>query len=141
MPVCQNESSWTWRSTTSLEPEIADDWTPYWRLLPRLLEERGTNKTFWCVYIQHQCGWDGIVPVQGEEPHDPGPWEHCGNINREAVKLGKEEPAFQCDGCGEDVPEHIAEHKALRQRELRQADPRINRRAAVLATRNKKRIK
>ncbi len=130
-----------WRSTSALEPEVPDDEAPEYRLVPRLLEAQATGETFWSVYIQHDCTWEGAVPLIGEEKRDPPKWSSCACINRKKVGEAQEEPHYQCDGCGGDVPENIVEHKLMRQRELKQVDPRTRRREAVLATRKKRGIR
>ena len=46
-------------------------------------------------------------------------------------------PEYECNSCAEQAPEFVVEEKLLAGARFKGYDPRNNRRAAVLATKNK----
>ena len=66
-----------------------------------------------------------------------GKWENCGLSNREEFKAGLF-PEYTCDQCGVPAPREVVEEKLLAQKQYCGFDPRTDRRAAILATREKR---
>lgn len=62
--------------------------------------------------------------------------EYCGLVNRDALKLG-DTPKYKCNACAALAPESVVSEKLLAADRYKGYDPRNNRRAAVLATKNK----
>ncbi len=61
---------------------------------------------------------------------------HCGLVNRDEFKAGSL-PSYECNSCAEEAPRMVIEEKLLAVSRYQGYDPRNNRRAAVLATKNK----
>lgn len=62
--------------------------------------------------------------------------EHCGLTNKDEFLAG-DLPEYACNHCGEEAPAVVVEEKLLAASNYKGYDPRNNRRAAVLATKNK----
>jgi hypothetical protein len=60
-------------------------------------------------------------------------WKYCVRQNNAAAK-----PQYVCNSCSTQAPLHVIEEKLLAAREYAGYDPRNNRKAAVLATKNKR---
>ena len=61
---------------------------------------------------------------------------HCGLVNRDEFKAGAL-PEYECNSCAGSAPTKVIEEKLLAAGRYKGYDPRNNRRAAVLATKNK----
>ena len=61
---------------------------------------------------------------------------YCGLVNRDEFKKGSM-PSYVCNKCAEEAPQIVIEEKLLAAKRYKGYDPRNNRRAAVLATKNK----
>jgi hypothetical protein len=62
--------------------------------------------------------------------------QHCGLVNRDEFKAGAF-PEYECNSCAQAAPSNVIEEKLLAAGRYKGYDPRNNRRAAVLATKNK----
>lgn len=67
--------------------------------------------------------------------------EYCGLVNRgkfpRMIDGFGAMPSYECNSCGEKAPRNVVEKKLLAVSRYEGYDPRNNRRAAVLATKNK----
>lgn len=61
---------------------------------------------------------------------------YCGLVNRDEFKKGSM-PSYVCNRCEEEAPRNVVAKKLLAVSRYEGYDPRNNRRAAVLATKNK----
>lgn len=68
--------------------------------------------------------------------HVEGKQQFCGLMNREEFLSG-EFPKYECNSCAAEAPTEVVEEKLLAAGRYKGYDPRNNRRAAVLATKNK----
>jgi hypothetical protein len=105
--------------------------------------------------IRESGGFWGLKPVFLENPNEPnsaptctvevlhwqckdqGKWENCSLSNREEFKAG-DFPEYTCKQCGSQAPREVVEEKLLARKRYRGFDPRTDRRAAILATREKR---
>jgi hypothetical protein len=62
--------------------------------------------------------------------------QYCGLTNRKEFLAGAM-PTYECNKCAEKVPTNVVEEKLLAQGVYKGYDPRNNRRAAVLAQKNR----
>ncbi len=66
-------------------------------------------------------------------------WQPARLENREEFRAKKESPRYTCNGCTKEAPEAVVDEKLALMRKHRGYDPRNNRRAAIMATREKQR--
>lgn len=62
---------------------------------------------------------------------------HCGLVNRDDFIKAGAMPSYECNSCAEEAPRNVVKKKLLAVSRYEGYDPRNNRRAAVLATKNK----
>lgn len=68
--------------------------------------------------------------------HTTGEPQFCGLTNRDEFLAGAM-PEYECNKCAAEAPAEVVEEKLLAAGRYKGYDPRNNRRAAVLATKNK----
>lgn len=115
-----------------------------WAIQVRYLEDSDDLKAApTCVaYILHRhLSGKSVRMDDGTHKAQEIAWQPTGLENREEFKAGKEEPSYTCNACTKEAPQKVVDEKLLAMRENRGYDPRNKRRAAIQATREKKRLR
>lgn len=105
---------------------VVDD--EFWGIKPLFIENPDETN-----YSAPTC----TVQVVHWDCKDQGKWEGCSLSNREEFKAGAF-PEYTCKLCESQAPREAVEEKLLAQKQYRGFDPRTDRRAAILATREKR---
>ena len=99
----------------------------FWGIKPVFLETKGEPNS------PPSC----TVQVLHWKCNNKAKWEICSLSNREEFKGGSF-PEYTCKQCGSQAPPEVVEEKLLARRRYQGFDPRTDRRAAILATREKR---
>ena len=106
---------------------------PSWAIKPVFWAKRDNedDKTSVVIQLFHRC--------RKKSAREPQKLIYCGMTNREDFKKGFF-PEYECSACSEKAPAHVIEKKLLAQTKYEGHDPLNNRRAAVLATKEKRKV-
>lgn len=93
---------------------------------------------FWVPRDEPEAKPKVVVHIHHRHADTKEPMQFCGLVNREAFLEGAF-PEYECNKCvNTEVPTSVVEEKLLAESRYKGYDPRNNRRAAVLATKQRK---
>lgn len=131
---------WTTVAELPLETTV---YANEWALKIRYLQETdapGDPKCVAYIFHRHLSG-RSVRMEDGLHKAQEISWEPTGLENREAFVAETEPPRYTCNACTKEAPQDVVDEKLALMRKHKGYDPRNKRRAAIMATREKMRIR